>query len=369
MIDKIAAARPLLTALRTPEGLIDFDAWDLLIRQARRTRLLSRIAVQLVESGRIDGLPPKVADTMRAAHYVAADNRRMIAWEINRIRRALAELDGPVLLLKGAAYVAADLPPARGRIAGDIDIMVPAPNLAEIEAALVAHGWRAIKFADYDQRYYRRWMHELPPLMHAERETVIDVHHTILPLTSRLHPDPEKLWRRSRPAGATGMKMLGPQDMVLHSAAHLFQDGDLRFAIRDLVDLADLFGHFGRQPGFWDTLVERAGEHQLQRPLYYALRYASALLDVAVPEAVDSAIARAAPPRPVVRLMDRIVPRVLLPDDPDKDGGDQGAAAALLYLRSHWLRMPPWLLIWHLSRKSVLQAATAVMRWREARRA
>jgi hypothetical protein len=368
--DPIAVARPLLTALKTPQHLADFDLdrWDLLVRQARRTKLLSRIAVQVIGLGLIDRLPQKVAETLRAAAYVAADNRRMIAWETNRIRRALADIDVPVMLLKGAAYVAAELPPADGRIAGDIDIMVPASRLADVEAALEKHGWRPITFLDYDQRYYRKWMHELPPLRHEDRETVIDVHHTILPRTSRLKPDPDKLWQQARDLSGGDMKILGPQDMVLHGAAHLFQDGDLVFAIRDLVDLADLFDHFGREPGFWETLVERAGEHQLQRPLYYALRYGRSLLDLVVPDAIERAIAPAAPPKPIVNMMDRVMPRVLLPGHPDQPSRERRRAAVLLYMRSHWLRMPPWLLAAHLTRKTTMQFAAAILRWHEKRK-
>ena len=41
----------------------------------------------------------------------------------------------------------------------------------------------------YDDAYYRRWMHELPPLIHRTRDRMIDVHHTILPLTARPRPD------------------------------------------------------------------------------------------------------------------------------------------------------------------------------------
>ena len=37
----------------------------------------------------------------------------------------------------------------------------------------------------YDDAYYRDHMHELPPLIHKERDRMIDVHHTILPLTAR----------------------------------------------------------------------------------------------------------------------------------------------------------------------------------------
>jgi len=161
--------------------------------------------------------------------------------------------------------------------------------------------------------------------------------------------------------------MLGAQDMVLHSAAHLFQDGDLAFAIRDLVDLVDLFDHFGGEPGFWETLAGRAAAHDLQRPLYYALRYGKEILDLAVPDTVEQAIAAAAPVGPVANLMDRLIPRVLLPDHPDSPSGIRARAASLLYLRSHWLRMPPWLLAAHLMRKAVMQSAAAIGRWHKAR--
>lgn len=364
------AAQDLLAALRAPEKIADFDIgqWDLVIRQARRTRLLSRIAVQAEENGLTPDLAPKVVDILKGAAYAAAENRRMIMWEVACVRKALADVETPVILLKGAAYVAAALPPAAGRLAGDIDIMVPRPKLAEVEAALVEHGWRPIKFSDYDQRYYRKWMHELPPLRHEERRTVIDLHHAILPPTSRLGPDTEKLWRQSLDIPGTGMKMLGAQDMVLHSAAHLFQDGDLAFAIRDLVDLVDLFDHFGGAPGFWETLAARAAAHELQRPLYYALRFGKDLLDLAVPDNVERAIAAAAPVGPIAGLMDRLIPRVLLPDHPDSPSGIRARAVSLLYLRSHWLRMPPWLLAAHLTRKAVMQSAAAVGRWHKARR-
>ena len=368
-MSETCATYELLAALKAPNALVEFDIkqWELLIRQARRTRLLPRIAVQTAEQGITNEFPSKVAEIFKGAAYLAAENRRMITWEVACVRKALAQTGIPVILLKGAAYTVANLPPAAGRLAGDLDIMVPKARLADTEAALVAHGWRPIKFSDYDQRYYRTWMHELPPLKHEERKTVIDVHHTILPLTSRLHPDSEKLWQQSVEIPGTGMRMLGPQDMVLHSAAHLFQDGDLAFAIRDLVDLVDLFDHFGAEPKFWRTLCTRAAEHNLERPLYYALRYGEKLLDLTVPEEVEQNIASFSPAGLVGKLMDRMVPNVLLPDHPDHPSSFRSRAASLLYPRSHWLRMPPLLLASHLVRKMCMQSAAAVSRWYEAR--
>src|SRR3546814_8980596 len=71
--------------------------------------------------------------------------------------------------------------------------MVPCARLDAVEAGLIAAGWEWVKPDHYDDQYYRRWMHELPPLIHKERDRMIDVHHTILPLTARQTPDAEAM--------------------------------------------------------------------------------------------------------------------------------------------------------------------------------
>src|SRR3546814_1875839 len=69
----------------------------------------------------------------------------------------------------------AGLPPARGRLFSDIDFMVPRDRIDEVERILVKADWApAVKDA-YDQRYYRRWTHQIPPLKHFQRTTVLDV--------------------------------------------------------------------------------------------------------------------------------------------------------------------------------------------------
>ena len=50
-------------------------------------------------------------------------------------------------------------------------------------------GWEWVKPDPYDDAYYRDHMHELPPLIHKDRDRMIDVHHTILPLTAGPRPD------------------------------------------------------------------------------------------------------------------------------------------------------------------------------------
>ena len=341
----------LLRALCCPASMAGFTyaQWDSLLPRARACRCLGRLAAA-ARTHDLDHLPGPVQDHLEAASAEAAHGERIIRWEINRVERALVQLSVPVLLLKGAAYAAAELPIAKGRSASDIDIMVPREALVDVERALLQAGWEQAKLEPYDQRYYRTWMHELPPLRHSERGTFVDVHHTILPPTARLKPDPDQLWRRARRLGRSRLHVPAPVDMVLHSAAHLFHDGDLNLALRDLVDIRDLVDYFNTDSGFWHDLVSRAATLDLGRPLFYALRYCRKLLYTDLPEEAMAAVAAFAPPTAILGIMDQLVPRSLVPQY--TPGPTDHAANMLLYMRSHWLRMPPGLLVPHLTRQA-----------------
>jgi hypothetical protein len=353
----------LLTALRDPEyaASLEDEAWDLLLRVARRTRLLARISAVMEEMGLRSQLPPKVLDHFDAATVYTDERQRAARWEVNRILVALQGSETPLVLLKGTAYIMGGLPPARGRLLSDVDLMVPATSLEHVEQKLLAGGWVGVKLEEYDQRYYRTWMHELPPLRHPERGFEVDIHHTISPLTSRLNPDPEKLLVESIPLADCRLRVLQPVDMVLHSAVHLFYDGEFINGLRDLVDLSDLFGHFGTRTGFWNELVQRAREQNLERPLFYAMRYTERLLGAVIPDTAMADIGSGVPPRPLLDLMDRLISWVMVPDHPDFPQRRTAVARWLLYVRSHWLRMPPGLLLKHLARK-------LAMRWKAARK-
>ena len=138
-------------------------------------------------------------------------------------------------------------------------------------------------------------MHELPPLVHRERGTELDVHHTILPRTSRLKPSADKLWASAVKLEGSELQVLSPVDMVLHSAANAFHDGEISLAIRDLADIHDLLVHFGEDASFWDNLTPRGRELDLSRPLYYALRYSRLLLGTQIPDAVAAELAATGP--------------------------------------------------------------------------
>ncbi|MGB5723984.1 MAG: nucleotidyltransferase family protein, partial [Parasphingorhabdus sp.] len=258
-------------------------------------------------------------------------------WEADCARRALADYPGKVVLMKGTAYVAANLVAGLGRSIGDLDIMVARDDLPVVEAALLDAGWEWVKPDPYDDRYYRDHMHELPPLIHRERDRMIDVHHTILPLTAKPRPDAEAILD-SAVRLDNGLYVLAPADMVLHSIAHLFADGDMAGGLRNLWDINLLMQHFSKAgESFWTELSSRAQTHGLGNELARAMRLAEGLY--ATPRHNHRAER--------TRFSDSFYVRRLLARD-GYGRETRKLTRFAFYVRSHWLRMPPMMLARHL---------------------
>ncbi|MBF0438080.1 MAG: nucleotidyltransferase family protein [Magnetococcales bacterium] len=342
----------LLTTWREPNTFPDLPTAqkELILRQARRAGLLASLQTVLKQANVLDRLSPRIQDYLEGSQIIGTEQERSIRWEVNRIHRAFYGTALPVILLKGAAYVMLNLPVAKGRLVGDVDILLPKTDLPLAQQCLHAHDWVTVKANPYDQHYYREWMHEWPPLRHRYRQTEVDMHHAILPITGRLHPDSTRLLANVQPVpGYDGVWTLGSQDLVLHAMAHLFYDNDFQQAgLRNLLDLDGLLRHYGQNPGFWESLVTRAQELELTRPLYYALHFTVKLCHTPIPPIHISK------PGWLTRiLMNRLIPWAILPENPNQHskGVVAGLAQWLLYVRSHWLRMPPSLLLPHLARK------------------
>lgn len=251
---------------------------------------------------------------------------------------ALSPLGVPVVLLKGSAYIAAGLRAGEGRTIGDLDILVPRDALPVVEDALLVAGWEWVKPDPYDDAYYRQWMHELPPLIHRERDRMIDVHHTILPLTAKPKPDAAAMIADSVVLG-NGLRVLCPEDMVIHAAAHMLADGDLAGGLRNLWDIHCLLNAYADRDQFWRSLNSRAARYGLGSAVNRAMRLTTDLYGTVVPEewcgrGAGNSLFRA-------RLL-------------SGDGWGRQSHRVLgqyFYVRSHLLRMPPRMLLRHLFTK------------------
>ncbi|MCJ9430381.1 nucleotidyltransferase family protein [Kordiimonas marina] len=322
-----------LAPLPTGERLVRFIGWG------RRAHILGQLATVWEE--RADG---KLAEILANARIWAGHDRRMLSYEMNRITRALMGTDIYPVLLKGGAYVAKALTAGEGRRVSDIDILVKEDELDRVEASLKDAGWVADEgtSGDYDQQYYRAWMHELPPLRHKSRRTVVDVHHRLTPRTARLKVDHEAMFAAARPTADSALKVFNPTDRFIHAAIHICADGAFETPERSLIELFYLFADLSEAEA--EGLRARAAEVGALWPVDHALWaiswfFANKRARSLCREGMF-AKAFAAPVRWAIRA---------------KVAGGLRAKAAmlLLYPRSHLLRMPIGMLTVHLFRKAV----------------
>ena len=169
--------RLLVRVLRNPEvpRTISPAQYTRVINAATKARLLGWLVRQSGPDSLPRDAPSWLRDRLVSAAAMVAEYNRALRWEMDRLDRAFFGAGVHWVLLKGAAYLAAGLPQGSGRHVADIDILVPERQLARSEEILKRNGWGFPQIDPYDDRYYRQWMHESPPMVHTERGSVVDV--------------------------------------------------------------------------------------------------------------------------------------------------------------------------------------------------
>lgn len=330
-------------------------AWNALLRALRSCALLATFGDRISACGLLGCIPEKAHTQMHYAEIAAASARTAVRYEVNRMLRALDGYDGPIVLLKGAAYEFHGLAAGRGRVIGDLDVMVPRSRLEEVERALLQHGWESTVMDRYDEHYYRDWSHELPALAYPGRETPIDLHHTIAPPMSRTRAVAEVLFAAAVATRPERLQVLSPADMVVHATVHLFND-EVRHPLRDLYDLHRLIEEFGTNARFWGELLQSTASHGVERPLYYMLQHTCRVFGTTVPEEVLDAAGRSRPTPATRRCMEALFRRRFTVEASEERAMRWRVVRGVYSARAHWLRMPPARLMGHLARKGMRRA-------------
>ncbi|VAV88123.1 hypothetical protein MNBD_ALPHA02-1665 [hydrothermal vent metagenome] len=342
----------LLQVLKDPARMLELSIkdWNSVFLAAHMLKLRGRLAHDAMENGLWMQLPHKAQQILTNARIIAEARQRKVMWEVNRVRRALFGFEDKVILVKGGAYIAKGLQVAKGRISADIDILVAKKNLDIVENHLLQSGYTSQVLNSYDQQYYREWAHELPPLVHPDRMVEVDVHHNILQVTNRLCPNIDLMIEDAVPL-EDNIYVLSDVDMLLHSIVHLFVDGTIKASLRNLLEQHDLISEFSPKPDFWAQFMNRVEELGFGRPVFYCLRYCAHFLNTDIPSEVTERAKKAGPGFLTLKIMDMMIFRTMVPYGTGGSKVTDYLATNGLYMRSHWLRMPPVMLVKHLIRK------------------
>jgi len=323
----IAGQAPLPTDMLTRAELIEF---------ADAHHVLGQMAVAW--HGRVKG---KLVEVFENAILRTEFDHRMLEFELNRLERALGGSDITPVVLKGGAYVATNIKASYGRRVSDLDILVPVVQLAETEKLLRHYGWENDAATDnaYDQNYYRKYMHELSPLRHVKRKSILDVHHALVPKTSRVRIQTEKMIESAVLIEDRKLKTFEAVDVFIHAAVHAFADGSFDTPTRSLLELNYLLQDLDvEQQG---RLGFRARTLGAEMPIATALwMLSTTMADLHAKEILESE--KLKPANCLVRW-------ALIRKLEHAEG--LAMAKFMLFIRSHYLRMPYTLLAAHLLRK------------------
>lgn len=212
------------------------------ISEARYHSMLSQLSYICKQRDCWDELPQKLKEHLTASEHAYVNQKAQLQFEAEEFSCLLSPLGINWVYLKGSAYHLADMSEFRGRMMADIDILVSEQDLPLVESTLASNGWVQSHVNDYDDKFYREWSQEIPPLHHFERRTELDLHFNILPKTIQQSPNSEVLVENSltlEPGSQKekGARILSPEAMAIHSSVHLFYESEFHKGFRDLYDL------------------------------------------------------------------------------------------------------------------------------------
>jgi hypothetical protein len=167
----------------------------------------------------------------------------------------------------------------------DIDLLVNSDNLLAADRVLTGLGYGPPRGNWITAGYTSAHQH-LPPYTRPDSYPV-EVHWTLAHPNSPVHVSTTGLWERAVPVEIyqAAVRVLSPEDLLLHLCLHSCQMDLFRGGLRPLVDVSELLHRAGTELD-WQVLLQRAAQWRLTKCLYLVLHLVEELLGCSPPEGI-----------------------------------------------------------------------------------
>ena len=322
--------------------------WTQLISAAREQALLGSCYYLLEDADLYQLLPEKVKNHFLSGKIYAEKQKLTILNELLQLEQIFANSGYPCVLLKGCAYRVAMMPHARGRVFSDIDLLVPQENFPDALKRLNNAGFLEFNMSDYDRRYYLRWSHQHPPLIHFIRHSSVDLHHHIYPVCSNENILVSPIFASAEPLVGSAFALPSKPIMFVHASVHLFYQDETHKLVKDIWDLFEIYQHTGQHSLL--EIIAAANDLNAQAAVFYALNVLKDFYQLPLTETDLAPLAAYANPlqrRTMAKLLKHIF---------DQRSYLHRIAHLWWMIRGHLLKMGLATLIYHSIAKSVEQA-------------
>lgn len=340
------SADDVCQAFITPRSTLTFTLkqWQQLVLILRNQQLLACYSSKFKQASIFEEIPIQTQRHFLNADVLAENHKKQVFFEASELQRELADKSQYLIFLKGAGYTLSGAQVGDTRIYNDIDILADKGSIGDIEKRLCLLGWLSEELTEHDEKYYRKWAHEIPPLRHSKRGTIVDVHHNIVPIISGRHLDADK-FAINTVTTEDGFQVLSFAAMTLHSLIHLFFNEEVKKGYRDLIDLHTLITANNNKE-FWFDLIALAKQTSFGLELFLACRYTQKILQTEIPDFVQDEINQFRPWN--ITILDFVYEKTLKPNHPMCKTKFFALAEFVVLLRGHFQKMPLHILTYHL---------------------
>ncbi len=247
-------------------------------------------------------LPPTVQRALSDDFQAHSIHTFALETELGQVAATLHGCGVPVLLLKGAALGRSVYASPAERPRSDLDLLIPAENLARAGQALAQQGYQA-----HLLRVWPRWQARYRSQQRLLRPDslggwfVVELHWALFELPYYIDRIPaQEIWQGATEASdLPGALLPDLATLLLHSCAHLalHHSQDMR-----LLWLLDVDRLLRRDDLDWDAVLARAGRWHLRLALRRVVQQTQASLGTPVAATVQAALNRLAP-APVEQAM------------------------------------------------------------------
>ncbi len=246
-------------------------------------------------------VPPAVEEELRRDYYGSAA-RAMVLWhELEKVLRALAAEQIPVILLKGAALAEAVYVNSALRPMGDLDLLVREKDVPAALRALAAQGYSAATA----EAHAGLTVESENEVALCGARAVVEIHWSLLDSPYyQSHLPIEWFWQTAQPlrVGAQPALALGPEAQLLHLCAHLLlHHGGESPRLLWLHDIAAVLHRYGEQID-WPVLLQQAQACDLVLPLQQLLPRVAREWARPIPETALPRLAALRPSRAEARV-------------------------------------------------------------------
>lgn len=234
----------------------------------------------LKRNGLLEVVPHEVREELHKAYLTHSVRNMKLYEDLKQIASWLHAAGIPVIALKGAHLAHVVYCNIALREIGDLDLLVPEPQVVKAYEILKEKGYRHLLNVCNDSEVWLKTHYHLAPLA-RNGSAMVELHWNLeMPDKCPI----EEFWDRagSVKLGDVDILCLSPEDLLLHLCHHISYHHQFSFGLRLFLDISHAIDFFGEKLD-WKLIGERADRLGWSRGVFLALRVAQGLVGARVP--------------------------------------------------------------------------------------